>query len=218
MAVKAYKGRGMEGRTARWYAKITRKNLPDFRVLAAQLAARLPEGAKILEVAPGPGYLSIELAKLRRFDITGLDISKTFVQIAADNAKAEGVSVKFREGNAAAMPFAENTFDQIVCCAAFKNFTEPVRALQEMHRVLRPGGQAFVMDLRKETPPKLIDQYIQRSNPGAVNSFVIKWTFRLMLLKRAYTQEDFLRFISESGFPKHEIIEKDIAYEIFLTK
>jgi ubiquinone/menaquinone biosynthesis C-methylase UbiE len=137
---KAYKGMGMEGSVARWYEKTTRKDMAEFRKLAERLRASLPDGTNMLEVAPGPGFLAIEMAKGGKFHVTGLDISKTFVELARKNAAGVGVSIDFREGNASAMPFAENSFDLLVCRAAFKNFSEPVKALHEMHRVLRPGG------------------------------------------------------------------------------
>jgi ubiquinone/menaquinone biosynthesis C-methylase UbiE len=215
---KAYKGKGMEGSIARWYARVTRKDLDEIKYLAKQLAADLKDGAQILEVAPGPGYLAIELAKLGKYNVTGLDISKTFVEIAATNAQAEGVGVDFRQGDAAHMPFEADRFDQIVCRAAFKNFSEPVLALQEMRRVLRPGGRALIIDLSKDTSPEVIDEYIEKADRGAVNSFVMKWTFRLMLLKRAYTKQDFERFIAQSGFRSHDIQEKDLGFGIVLVK
>src|SRR5690349_18739181 len=124
--VKGEKGMGMEGPVATWYAKNTLKNIEDFKKDARKIAAVVAEGSAILEVAPGPGYLAIELAKLGRYKITGLDISTSFVEIAQANAKAAGVPVDFRQGNAAQMPFADASFDFIVCRAAFKNFAEPV--------------------------------------------------------------------------------------------
>ena len=42
------------------------------------------------------------------------------------------------------------SFDLIICRAAFKNFSEPLQALHEMHRVLKPGGKALIMDLRRD--------------------------------------------------------------------
>ena len=64
--------------------------------------------------------------KARRFRVVGLDISKTFVAIASANAKDAGAAVEFHQGNAAEMPFGAESFDLIVCRAAFKNFAEPV--------------------------------------------------------------------------------------------
>ncbi len=74
MQTKGYKGLGMEGRAAKWYAKNTRKDLDEFKALAKRMSANLPEGTSVLEVAPGPGYLAIELAKLGKCKITGLDM------------------------------------------------------------------------------------------------------------------------------------------------
>jgi SAM-dependent methyltransferase len=59
--------------------------------------------------APGPGFFAIELAKLDDFKITGLDISRTLVQIATENARKAGINIDFRLGNAAAMPFADES-------------------------------------------------------------------------------------------------------------
>ena len=70
-AVKAEKGMGMEGAVARWYAKNTLRDMNEFRKLAAKIAEELPNGGDILEVAPGPGYLAIELARQSRYRVDG---------------------------------------------------------------------------------------------------------------------------------------------------
>src|SRR5579871_5888605 len=71
---KAYRGMGMEGPTARWYASVTLKSLDEFKSLARRISEIIPRGSAVLEVAPGPGYFAIELAKLDAYSITGLDI------------------------------------------------------------------------------------------------------------------------------------------------
>jgi ubiquinone/menaquinone biosynthesis C-methylase UbiE len=161
---KPYKGLAMEGVIAGWYAKNTGRDLSPFQALAARLAERLAPGAKILEIAPGPGYLAIALARFRRYDITGLDISRSFVTIATENAAKAGVAVDFRVGDAAALPFADASFDFIVCRAAFKNFSDPIKALREMQRVLKPAGQALVIDLRKDACGAAIDREVRDMN------------------------------------------------------
>ncbi|MGC1967727.1 MAG: class I SAM-dependent methyltransferase [Candidatus Acidiferrales bacterium] len=218
MQPKGYKGLGMEGRVAKWYATNTRKDLDEFKALAKRVSANLAAGASVLEVAPGPGYFSIELAKLGKYKITGLDISKTFVELARTNAREDNVEVDFQRGNASQMPFQDDSFDLIACRAAFKNFTEPVQALQEMRRVLHPGGKTLIIDLRRDASKQTIDAYVNKMNIGAVNSVVTKLTFRLMLLKRAYTRDEFERFIVESGIGKSEIQETPIGLEIWLLK
>jgi ubiquinone/menaquinone biosynthesis C-methylase UbiE len=218
MQAKAYKGIGMEGGVARWYDKTTRRDLPEFKALARKVADTLVSGAKVLEIAPGPGFFAIELAKIGKYQITGLDISKTFVDIAKRNARQEHVEVDFRQGNASAIPLPEGSFDFVLCRAAFKNFSDPVGALREMRRVLKPEGRALVIDLRKDVGKKSLDSYIRGLKAGALNAFMMKWTFRLMLIPRAYTKQQFQNFIVESGFVKSEIQVAPIGFEITLVK
>jgi hypothetical protein len=94
----AYKGLGMEGWVAKWYAELTGKRTEDFTNLAQRVAEQMGPGSRILEVAPGPGYLAIELARLSQYRITGLDISKTFVEIALANAREAQENIDFRRG------------------------------------------------------------------------------------------------------------------------
>jgi ubiquinone/menaquinone biosynthesis C-methylase UbiE len=126
--------------------------------------------------------------------------------------------VDFRQGNVAEMPFDDNRFDLIVCRAAFKNFTEPVRALAEMRRVLAAGGRALIIDLRRDTPQQTVNQHVDQMGLGAASAVMTKLTFRFMLLKRAYTRGEFERFIEQSGFRPAEIQEEPIGFEIWLTK
>ena len=217
-AKKPYRGISMEGMLATWYAKITRKDLSEFESLAQKLAKDLPRDARVLEVAPGPGYLCVALGKLGPYKITGLDISQSFVKIAAENARKAGVAAHFIHGSASDIPQEDGFFDLIVCRAAFKNFTEPVAALKEMRRVLRSGGKALIIDLRRDAPKETIDEYVDKMNMGAINSAVTKLTFRLMLLKRAYTRDEFNQFISESGFENFDVQEVPIGFEIWLFK
>jgi len=217
-SVKAYKGMGMEGWIAKWYASTTLKRVPEFQRVAVRVAAELPSQSRILEVAPGPGYLAIELAKAGNFEITGLDISETFVGIARENAARERVRIDFRRGNAAAMPFENDTFDRVICTAAFKNFFQPVKALEEMRRVLRPSGKAIVMDLRKDTPLSAIDTYINCSGVNLFSRIFMKWTFRGMLLKRAYTIEQFGVMARQAGFTRIRIEEIELGFEATLEK
>jgi ubiquinone/menaquinone biosynthesis C-methylase UbiE len=215
---KGYKGIGMEGKVATWYAKNTARDTPEFQALADRLTNDLPIGTRILEVAPGPGYLSIELARRGRYEITGLDISKTFVEIAAENARQASLKIDFRQGNASAMPFGEQTFDLIVCRAAFKNFSQPVAAMNEMHRVLRPGGRAFIIDLRKDASMNDIHTYINGARLGWANSLIYKLTFRYLLIPRAYSKQQFREMALRSRFGTAEIGESGIGLELTLVK
>jgi ubiquinone/menaquinone biosynthesis C-methylase UbiE len=217
-AKKAYRGLGMEGFLARWYARNTAKNRQSYRDSAAVVASRVADGGSVLEVAPGPGYLAIELAGLGNYRIVGLDISRSFVDMARRNAQEAGVPVTFEHGNAAAMPFAADSFDFIVCRAAFKNFSEPVHALEEMHRVLKPGGTALIIDLRPDASPEAINAEVKKMGLSWFNSWLTKMTFKHMLVKRAYSQEQFRHMAAQTSFRTCAIQEEPLGLTVGLTK
>jgi ubiquinone/menaquinone biosynthesis C-methylase UbiE len=216
--VKPYRGMGMEGSIARWYEKTTRKDMEEFRKLAARLEAMLPAGGDILEVAPGPGFLAIELAKGGRSHVTAVDASKTFVGIVRRNAEQAGVRLKVLEGNASALPFADNSFDLLVCRAAFKNFSEPRKALEEIRRVLRPGGKGLIIDLRRDTSMTEIRRYVESVDVGVLSKWSMLLTFRFMLLKRAYTRKQLEEMLSGIPFVRKDIELADLGFEVWLQK
>lgn len=217
-ARKAYRGVGMEGFIARWYARNTGKNRERFRATAQLLASQLPGTADVLEIAPGPGYLAVELARLGPYRVVGLDISYTFVEIARRNAREAGVDITFHQGNASDMPFEAGSFDRTVCCAAFKNFSEPVRALEEMHRVLRPGGKALIVDLRPDASPAVIDAEVRKMGTGWFSAWLTRLTFKHMLVKRAYSQEQFRQMAARTPFGACDIDETPLGMNVWLTK
>ena len=218
LSQKGYRGLGMEGFTAKWYASLTRKSMDDFKALARRVAGELPLGSRVLEVAPGPGYFAIELAKLGAYSVTGLDISHTFVDIARRNASDAGDVVEFRQGDASSMPFSDRSFDFVLCRAAFKNFTRPLTAIQEMERVLDEGGRAMIIDLRGDASREAVNQAVNEMHLGPVNRILTKGAFRFMLLKRAYTKRQFEEFLNQTKFAGREIRESLTGFELTLRK
>jgi ubiquinone/menaquinone biosynthesis C-methylase UbiE len=207
----------MEGPIAAWYAKNTGRNLRRFKETARAVAERVRPGAAVLEIAPGPGFLAIELAKCG-YPVTAVDISASFVQIARDNAARAGVQVEVRRGNASALPLPDGSFDAVVCTAAFKNFADPQGAIDEMYRVLRSGGQASIFDLRKDATSEQIDGEVAKMELSRLNAWITRWTFRHLLLKRAYTREQLERMAAGSRFGGGEIFTDGIGFELRFTK
>jgi ubiquinone/menaquinone biosynthesis C-methylase UbiE len=208
----------MEGLIARWYTaqRGSASQLEAVRKSAVRFTEELPSGAEVLEIAPGPGYHAVELA-LRGLNVTGLDISRSFVEIAGAYAQERTATVDFRRGDVADLPFGEEKFDLIVCQAAFKNFTEPVRALNEMHRVLRPGASAVVQDMRKEATSADIAAEVAQMGLSRLNAFLTRVALG-GLRHRAFSRGRFEALAAESAFGGCEIHGEGIGMEVRLTK
>ncbi|MEV6827685.1 class I SAM-dependent methyltransferase [Amycolatopsis sp. NPDC051102] len=206
----------MEGFQARLYAKNrgTEAQLAQYRRQAAEVTAGLADGAEILEVAPGPGFFAVELAK-RGYRVTGLDISHTMVEIARENRA--GLDIDFRQGDVTQAPFADESFDFVVCQAAFKNFRKPVTALNEMHRVLRPGGFAVIHDLNHEATPADIDREVAGMHVGVAAGFTVRQTLK-WLRRRAFTREQFETLAAESAFGGCSVTSDGIGLEVRLPR
>lgn len=113
----------------------------------ARLLARLPEGARVLEVGSGGGQLAVQLAGKRPdLSIVGLDLSPEQVARAAARARPVAGRVRFVEGSAMALPFDDGTFDAVLSVASIKHWPDPALGLAECARVLRAGGALAVIE------------------------------------------------------------------------
>src|SRR5262249_56612983 len=112
---------------------------------------------------------------------------------------------------------AADSFDVIICQAAFKNFSEPVRALCEMHRVLKPGGKAVILDLRPDATSAEIDAEVSKMRAGWFSSLFIELTLR-WLRKRAHSREQFKHMASKSPFSTCEIEQVPVGFMVSLKK
>jgi ubiquinone/menaquinone biosynthesis C-methylase UbiE len=215
---RQFKDMGINGPFTRWYDKNTREyRMAEMRDYATEVAGHLKDGANVLEVAPGPGYLSIELAKMGNYTITGMDISADFVEICKTNAKRENVNVTFVQGNVSAMPFKDNKFDFIVCSAAFKNFKEPVIAVREMYRVLKSSGIALIIDMNRNAPKETVEAEAAKASRSGFERWFQKNTF-MQLCKTDYTKNEFEEIIKQTSFTKNDIKEIGIGLLVYIYK
>lgn len=208
----------MEGFSARWYAKNrgTPPQLAQWRRQAALVTSGLAPGAAILEVAPGPGYFAVELARLG-FTVTAIDISRTMVEISNQTASRAGVEVDVRHGDVSRLPLPEAGFDLVVCQAAFKNFTEPVRALDEMYRVLRPGRSAVIHDLAREATDADIADEVAGMGIRGPGAFFTRQALR-WLRRRAMSADEFVAMAQRSAFGGASIERAGIGLQVRLTR
>ncbi len=212
---RGYQDLGIVGAQAKMYDEMTRQHrMGEMKEQANEVAGHIKDGDSVLEIASGAGYLSIELAKLGNYKITGMDISEDLVEIASRNAKETGVDVNFQQGNVSNMPFHENEFNFIVCVLAFKNFKEPLKALKEMHRVLKPGGTALIMDLNRNASLKSTKTVAENMGMKGMMAYVAG----AIQKQGAYTRKEYETFIAQTEFKKFVIKDSDIGFSIYLNK
>jgi ubiquinone/menaquinone biosynthesis C-methylase UbiE len=212
---RRFKDLGIEGAQANYYDKISREHrIGEMKEQAKEVTRHIKDEDSVLEIAPGAGYLSIELSKLGKYKITGMDISKDLVEICTRNAIEAGVQVKFQQGNVSNMPFQSNMFNFIICVLAFKNFKEPLKALKEMHRVLKPGGTALIIDLNRKASIKVTKKIAENMGLKGLKAYIAGAIQR----SGAYSRKEFESFISQTEFKDNEIRNSELGFSIYLKK
>ena len=105
---------------------------------------------KLLEIGSGPGRLAVQLARIAPgLSVIGVDLSPTMVEHATRRAGEAGLAgrVRFEVGDVGALPFSDGIFDWVVSALSLHHWPDPACGLTEIHRVLKPGGEAWIYDL-----------------------------------------------------------------------
>ncbi len=126
----------------------------------------VPRGGRILDLGSGGGQHAVLMAKARPdVSVVGIDISPTMVRRAKARAQREGVAdrVRFELGDALEVPFADATFDAVICAGPVKQVEDKPRLLREAYRVLAAGGQLLVMDVDRACGYWTADDFARRT-------------------------------------------------------
>jgi len=123
-------------------AKVLRK--PETKI-ANDIVEKMGKGT-ILDLGSGTGYLSIEIAKRSpSLQVYGIDLSRQMVKIARRHAKGVG-NARFVFGNAAKLPFKDNSIDLVISTGASHHWKTPRMVFDECYRVLKTGKEAWIYD------------------------------------------------------------------------
>ena len=117
----------------------------------------------ILDVACGTGDLTLDLLR-RGHRVTGVDLSEQMLALARQKASP----ARFQLADAEALPFADASFDAVTCAFGIRNFVHLEKGLDEMLRVLKPGGRLVLLELATPDSPLLrpfYDLYTRRVIP-----------------------------------------------------
>jgi ubiquinone/menaquinone biosynthesis C-methylase UbiE len=149
-------GRGEHLEPPPWlYARMAQGSLMRliYRLFVGDLAQALPFGTRLVDVGTGPGYLLGYLSKARPdLSLWGLDFAYEMIQRAKlrQAALAPPMPVHWVVGDACLLPFPAGAFNQVVASFSFHIWPCPEAGLKGLRRILAPGGQAWVYELRRE--------------------------------------------------------------------
>ena len=145
-----------------------------------------PPPAAVLDVGCGTGeFERLILNEHPEQRIVGVDLSVRMLKIARQKCEAYA-NVGFCAASAAALPFADHSFDLVVSASALHYFDQPELSLEEMRRVLKPGGSAVILDWCKDyLVCRLLDLVLKLIEPA---------------YQRCYTQQEFHRLLAAGQF------------------
>lgn len=107
---------------------------------------------RVLDVGTGPGRIAIRIAKLNpAFSIDAIDLSKSMLSLAEQNAREQGIGdrIRFSLGDAKRIPFADRTFDLVVCHNMLHQLPDPLVTVKEIDRVTKLEGAILIRDVRR---------------------------------------------------------------------
>ena len=191
-----------------------------YRHVAEEIVAHLP-GDRILDIGTGPGYLPIEIAKKSsKVHIFGIDLSRKLLSMARSNAAREGLSdrLTFQLGDAGHLKFDDESFGMVISTGMLHALKDPVKVFQEIYRVLKVGGQAWIFD------PARVSGAVDRNKWKASLNLRERFFLNLFQLSglhkpiKTYTREEAIAIIEKTDFEDYRIDTRENEIRIKLKK
>jgi ubiquinone/menaquinone biosynthesis C-methylase UbiE len=212
-------GKGpMDGWIARAYDQGVQAAFRDILPALAEDIFTGMEGVRRgLDVGCGPGQFTILIAERSPgAEIWGIDLAPTMIELArrhvAESAAAD--RLHFEVADVARLPFPDDHFDAVVSSGSIKHWPDQVGALREIHRVLVPGGHAFIGEMNRLASPRAI---------AAQRARLRHWLFRLIyprVFTKAMSPEEARAVFAASPFraPEEERMLLDGVFWVFRVR
>ena len=163
-------------------------NRKTHKTLIEKTASLFTNQDEVLECACGTGMLSAPVACVCKH-LTATDFSENMLKRAKKNCR-ESDNISFTHADIMNLPFEDNSFDKVVAANVIHLLDEPMKALGELRRVCRNGGQL------------IIPTYINRTKGGKISGFAKTVGKAGADFKRQFTFDNYKEFFADAGFQK----------------
>lgn len=167
---------------------------------------------QILDIATGTGDFAIEALALNPDRIVGVDISSGMLDMGKQKMKRKGVDhiIDMQMGDSEKLLFEDNTFDATIVAFGVRNFENLKKGLSDMHRVLRPGGKAVIIEFSRPRsfPMKQLYSFYFKSILPIIGKLISKdqsaYTYLPESVDAFPDGQNFLDILSAVGYKKTE--------------
>lgn len=162
----------------------------------------------ILDVATGTADLAIEALRLKPEKVVGIDLSAQMLEFGRRKLEVKGLSdkIKLVKGDSEKLPFSDFSFDAVTVAFGVRNFENLQSGINQMYRVLRPGGKIAILEFSrpKAFPFKQVYNfyfnYILPALGGMVSKSKDAYTYLPESVKHFPENEAFTAYLQSSGF------------------
>lgn len=161
----------------------------------------IKSGGKVADLGCGDGYGSYKLYK-EGFDVTGLDLSKDMIDRANERVSTKGL--RFVQGDLTQLPFEQGSFDGIMAINSLEWTEVPYQGLEEMKRILKPGGKACIGLLGPTAMPRM-NSFRRVYGEEVVCNTMMPWELQKL------AEETGWRYLSGEGVYKRGVKEEHLT-------
>lgn len=162
----------------------------------------------ILDVATGTGDFAVQALSINPEKVTGMDISAGMLEVGKKKIKKLGYENKIEllKGDSENIPFGENTFNAVTVAFGVRNFENLEKGLQEIYRVLKPGGMVVILEFsrpRRFPFRQVYNFYFKIVLPRVgriVSNDKVAYTYLPESVEAFPDGEDFVRILKNTGF------------------
>lgn len=208
---------GMRGIGAVFYNRISASQVfqKHYELVAGDVLTYCSNGS-LLDIGTGPAWLLMKLyQQAPQMRLTGIDSSPEMLAVGRKNISAAGLTgkIELKEGNAAEIPYPDESFDSVISTASIHHWKKPEESFKEIYRVLKKGCYALMYDIVSDTPKTIFEQ--MRREYGRFKMFLL-WVHSFE--EPFYTQKNFEALVQTRAFKKEQTKFVGLLYCLILRK